>query len=359
MAQPGAPAWRGAWVLDDRGIPWSHRGYAFPTERRAHAREPLRDAYHRALASLDLRRSRQLVVGAFDEGVSPGRLYVDVIRPVLERLARRRTGVPTTTSDRLVLSSVQAALAVLAARPVEGARMRGEGRQALVSVGAAPMDALDGQVIVDTLTADGWTVTEVAAGTDASIVASMARERHVQLVVMPTSNPADLLLSAQTYTLLRRMADPPVIVASSFGHPDETRRARAAGADAFVNDPDDLLRFVDRRLPASGGRNWGVQLRRLGDTLVVAPTGDLDENSVRRLRQVVDSRVGSFESLVIDSRDIASVSALGMDALGDWLRDAAVTGRSHRVLPGSLLEEALATTPLEATLLAEPADAGA
>jgi CheY-like chemotaxis protein len=264
-----------------------------------------------------------------------------------------------TASDRLVRGSVQAALAVVAGRPVEGAAMRGEGRQALVSVGAAPLDALDGQVIVDTLCGDGWTVTEIAAGEDAHEVVRMAVERHVQHVVMPTSNAADLLLSAATYTLLRRMADPPVIVACSFGRPTDDRRARAAGADAFVSDPDDLLRYIDRCLPAEGIRNWGVSLRRLGDTLVVAPTGDLDAGNVRRLRQVVDSRAGSFEQLVIDGRDIASVDETGARTLRDWLLHAAVAGRSHRVLPGPLLEAAYAGEPLETGLRAEPYDAGA
>jgi CheY-like chemotaxis protein len=300
-----------------------------------------------------------LLVDAADRGVTLGRLYVDVVRPVLERAGAVWSSGAGTATDRLAVGSVQAALAVVAGRPVEGAAMRGEGRQALVSVGAAVLDSLDGQVIVDVLCSDGWTVTEVAAGTDAEQVAQMAGERHVQLVVMPTSNAADLLLSAATYTLLRRMPDPPVIVACAFGRATDDRRARAAGADAFVNDPDDLLRYIDRCLPTHGTRNWGVRLRRLGETLVVAPTGDLDAGSVRRLRQVVDSRVGSFESLVIDGRDVASVDGDGARTLREWLLHAAEVGRSHRVLPGPLLEAAYAGEPLESGLRAEPHDAGA
>jgi CheY-like chemotaxis protein len=299
------------------------------------------------------------MIEAAEAGTSIGRLYADVVRPALEHTGAAWADAGSSAADRLVLGSVQATLAVIAGRAVEGAAMRGEGRHAVVSVGTGSLDALDGQVIVDTLCGDGWTVTEIEAGAPAGDVAGMALDRHVQLVVMPTTNAADLLLSAQTYTLLRRMADPPMIVACAFGRPADERRARAVGADAFVSTPDDLLAHVARCLPPTGGRNWGVRLRRLGETLVVSPTGDFDEGSVMRLRQVVDSRVGSFEALVIDTRDVASVATSGAGRLLEWLQGAAAAGRSHRVLPGALLRDAFAGSPLDPTLVADPYEAGA
>jgi CheY-like chemotaxis protein len=344
----------------EAGDHWPYSAEEYPTcieetppqaERADRALQPLREAFAAALLSLDLRRSRELVLDAPDTTL--GRLYVDVVRPAIEQAGLRRPA-PDSTGSRLMFGSLQAVLGTVAARPVEGAAMRGRGREALVSVGSGPLDRLDGQVIVDVLCADGWQVTEVEAGAEAAEVAALALARHVQLVVMPTANPADLLLSAATYTLLRRLADPPVIVACSFGHPDETRRARAAGADAFVNDPDDLLRLVDRRLPAGAGRNWGVRLRRLGETLVVAPTGDLDEGSVRRLRQVVDSRSGDYAGVIVDGRDVASATLDGVEALLGWLRGAS----GHRVLPGPAVIAALHGTVLETALVAAPADAG-
>jgi CheY-like chemotaxis protein len=315
----------------------------------------LQDEYRRTLAALDLRRSRQLLVDAAGDGYSLGRLYVGVVRPALARTWDDRGA---SAAGRLLFDSAEAALGVVAARPVEGASMRGEGRHALVSVGADRLDALDGRIIADTLCADGWTVATVEAGTAASAVVELARDRHVQLVVMPTSDPADLLLSAQTYTLLRRMADPPVIVACALGRAGEARRACAIGADAFVEDPDALLDCVTRRLPAAGVRNWGVRLRRLGGTLVIAPTGDLDARSVERLRQVVDSRTASFDALVIDTRDVASVHVSGLQAVVAWLREATGAGASHRLLPGRLMDEALSGSPLDAAWLAEPLEAG-
>jgi hypothetical protein len=317
----------------------------------------LREAYGLALASGDLRASRQVALAAAEDGLSLGRLYVDVVRPAIAGAACGWSA--DSARDRLLLGSVEAMLTVVAGRPAPGAAMRGQGRSALVSVGTAPLDVLDGQVIVDTLCTDGWSVDDVPAGTDAAAVAALARDRHVQLVVMPTSNPADLLLSAQTYTLLRRMADPPVIVACSLGLPDQAGRARAAGADACAGDPDELLELVSRRLPPAGVRNWGVRLRRLGTTLVIAPTGDLDPVSVEKLRQVVESRAGSFSAVVVDTREVASASQAGTDALLAWLRGTDPQGPPHRVLPGAPLQAALAPAVLDTAWLAAEADAGA
>jgi methanogenic corrinoid protein MtbC1 len=318
----------------------------------------LREAYRAALGSSDLRQSRQLIDDAADAGTSLARIYVDVVRPALEPLCAGWEGARPSPAERLLFSSVEAALAAVASRPAVGAAMHGHGREALVSVGTGPLDALDGQVIVDVLCADGWTVKDVPAAARAEDVVSMAADGHVQLVVMPTSNAADLLLSAKTYTLLRRLADPPVIVACSLGNPGDTRRARAAGADAFANDPDDLLRFAAARLPVAGARNWGVRLRRMGETLVVAPTGDLDAASIRRLRQVVGSRAGTFDALVVDTRDVASVTHSGYDDLLTWMGEVPVDGAARRILPGGQFTNAM-RAPLDTALLATPADAGA
>lgn len=321
--------------------------------------EALRESFQRSVAALDLRRSRQVILEAADGGVTLSRLYVDVVRPTLIAVAGGGRPGAVTAGDRLVLGSVQAALAMVASRGVDGAAMRGGGRRALVSIGDAPLDELDARVIVDVLCGDGWQVSEIPVDAPAEQVASRAAAEHVQLVVMPTSNAEDLLLSATTYTMLRRLADPPLIVACSFGRPDDTRRARAAGADGFVNDADDLLRVIARRLPGRGARNWGVRLRRLGPILVVAPTGDLDAGSVRRLDEVVGSREGTFEGVVVDTRDVASVSPEGLAALLGWVRSGSDGSRRFRVVPGSLLTDALAGTVLDAALLAAPADAGA
>ena len=197
-----------------------------------------------ATVEMDLRRSRAVVNEAADAGASLSTLYVDVVRPGLVRALQTPQN---PTEARLLVESAMAALSEVASRPLDGAHMHGAGRCALVSVGGAPLDELDGQVIVDALAADGWTVEEVEATAPAEVVAATADARGVQLVVMPTANPADLLLVAAAYTLLHRLPEPPAIVACSFGRPGETSRARAAGADAFADTPGRLLAYVEER----------------------------------------------------------------------------------------------------------------
>lgn len=265
---------------------------------------------------------------AAEAGVSLSSLYVDVVRPALAGAGRE------------VVDSAAAALAEVAARPGNLAAPRGTGRGALVTIGAGPVGALDGQVLVAVLRSDGWDVEEVDADGRAEDLAELARQGSIQLVVMPSSG---------TYSLLRRLPDPPLTVVCGFGEV----AADDDDADAFVSDPDELLRFLGGRLPATGLRNWGVQLRRRSDgTLVVVPTGDLDCSSVERLRKVVASRKGSFDAFVVDARHVAAVGEDGAHALVGWLRSE----QAGRFVPGGPLQDALAADPPELRLVAEPAD---
>ena len=297
-----------------------------------------REQYAAALAARDLRGARRIALGAADDGASLASVFTEVVRPALHSVGSDWGEEGASSVQRLAFGSVRATLAVLAARPLPGRGGCGAGRDALVSVGRRPLDALDGEVIADVLTGDGWSVDEIEAGAPAADIAAQAQQRRVELVVMPTSSAADLLLSAQTYTLLRRLPDPPIIVACSLGSAAECRRARAVGADEFVDHPDRLISFVAGRLPTRGSRNWGVRFQRRGRDLVIAPTGTLDEGSVTRLRAVVDSRAGSFDGLIVDARDVATATSGGAHALLDWLE----TGPAQRLVAGDRLGATLA-----------------
>ena len=300
--------------------------------------QPLRDEYLQALGAHDLRRSRRLIVDAVDRGASPGRLYADVVRPGIHQVAGGWTAGPETSEQRLALGSVAATMALVATRRPLDSTGAGQGRRAIVSIGASALDALDGQAIVDALAADGWSVDEVVCAAEAHEVAQLAERDRVELVVMPTCSAADLLLAAKTYTLLRRLPDPPLIVACSLGSSDDGRRARSAGADALVVDVEDLLEFIGARLPPVGRRNWGVRLGRRPGLLLVAPTGVLDSMSVTRLRQVVDSREGSFGGFVVDTRNVASATPDGVTALTEWL-EARPSGGARLVADGPVADQ--------------------
>lgn len=323
---------------------------------QAAALKQLRHAYQAALAGFDLRRSRELLLAAAGDGIGLGRMYADVVRPSLRTVAAADEAGGGSPTGRLVLGSVRATLAVLASAPADGAPRCGEGRTVLVSVGGEELDLLDGQVIMDVLALDGWTVEAFSPADDPVELAARSARRRVELVVMPTSRPTDLLRSVATYTQLRRLDDPPIIVACSFGHPDEARRARAAGADDFATDPDALLTVLDRRLPAAGHRAWGMKLRRVAETLIVTPTGDLDSAGVARLRAVVDSRLGTFDRLVLDAGKVGTAELHAVQELLDWMAAAAAVGRVHRLVAGEQVRPLLAGLDVQPQLLARPAD---
>jgi anti-anti-sigma regulatory factor len=87
---------------------------------------------------------------------------------------------------------------------------------------------------------------------------------------------------------------------------------------------------------------WGVRLERVGRAIVVSPRGVLDGAQVQRLRDVLESRHGAYESVVVDLREIDGV---GLDGLGllleqqAWAREQ---GIPLAVVPGTVAREALA-----------------
>jgi anti-anti-sigma regulatory factor len=87
---------------------------------------------------------------------------------------------------------------------------------------------------------------------------------------------------------------------------------------------------------------WGVRLERVGRAIVVAPTGRFDAPEVQRLREVLESRQGAYESVVVDLRDVVDVGAPGLELLLEqqkWARDQ---GIDLAVVPGPAAQQALA-----------------
>jgi ABC-type transporter Mla MlaB component len=73
-----------------------------------------------------------------------------------------------------------------------------------------------------------------------------------------------------------------------------------------------------QRLPGPGLRRWGVRLSRAGHALTLAPTGRLDGTSVTRLADVALTRMGTFDRLLIDLRDLAEIDVAGVRDLAGW-----------------------------------------
>ena len=284
------------------------------TSRVAVSAVALASDFRESLTAMDVASARRIVAEALTDGAAPGRLYVEVVRPVLSELSLEGQGM----HGRVLAVGCKAIFAELVgALPIT--ERAGPGRAALLSCRTNGIERVDGDLAIDFLEADGWAVQHLHGPEAALSLGPTARPGSVELAVAVVGGPEDALRLAPACTLLRRLPDPPVVLLCDFtGRSDWPTASVALGADAFVSDPQDLVVQAASRLPANGVRRWGVQISRRGDSLVLTPTGRLDLASAERLADVVRSRIGTFARVVIDLRDLAEFSSGGVEDVCGW-----------------------------------------
>ncbi len=270
-------------------------------------------SFRAAVDAPDISGARGLIAAAADDGVPGGTLYVDVVRPALAALA----GPEQSARSRLAAGIGEAVIADLVRR-LPTAQRGAARRAAVLSCRTTGIEAVDGNLVMDYLEADGWNVDPL--GEDA-LGPALGELHHgaVELAVAVISGPEDALRLAPACTALRRLADPPVIVLCDFsGRPSSVAAPAALGADAVAHDPEELLRSAAGHLPGPGRRRWGVRLSRMDGTLLMAPTGRLDATSAERLADVALTRVGTYSRLVLDLGEVAEIEPDGVRALAAW-----------------------------------------
>src|SRR3954451_21113653 len=94
-------------------------------------------------------------------------------------------------------------------------------------------------------------------------------------------------------------------------------------------------------MAAADGSAWGVRIERVGRAIVVAPSGRFDAAEVERLRGVLESRHGAYESVVVDLRDVHDVGEPGLALLLEQQAWAHAQGIQLAVVPGPDVEAAL------------------
>ena len=141
---------------------------------------------------------------------------------------------------------------------------------------------------------------------------------RVEALVVPVADAAQLLASQRALSLIRRLNAPPLIVGGTFA--TSAGATPSVGADHVIGDTDALAPLLRRRLSGGGGSAvpWGVRLHRDGTTLVVAPFGLLDATTVSRLREIVETRRTLYPAILIDLRELDSLSSSGLTALAAW-----------------------------------------
>lgn len=265
--------------------------------------------FAQALSVPDVKLARRLVVGSLESGCSPGRLYVEVIRPALSACELDGSGIEAQLFASLG-RTIMADLVRFLPATVGG----GDGRTALLTCGVSTIEQLDALVVTDFLEADGWVVQRLHGPRAALDLGPASRADGIELAVAVVAGPEQSLRLAPACTEMHRLPDPPVCLLCDFtGRLDWPGASAALGADAFISDPQELLWEAAGRLPAGVTRRWGVSIARRHGALVLAPTGRLDDTSARRLADVVQSRAGTFTRLIVDLRDLAEVSRRGIE----------------------------------------------
>jgi hypothetical protein len=282
--------------------------------RRAVAPQILRDP-------VALREAMEAALGASS---GAGAVYRDVLRPFLAAVGDDGGGASGPAADgrrAVARSAAQAALAELgAAVPTSD---EGLGRRAAVIVPGGVVGELDGRALADALDAGGWSTQLVGlAGREADDVRDELLAARIELLVVPVADAAQVLASQRALSLIRRLNAPPLIVGVTFASGAD---APSVGADHVIGDADALPPLLRRRLGGGGDGPggagvvpWGVRLHREGTTLVVAPSGLLDATTVGRLREIVETRRTLYPAILIDLRELDSLSSSGLCALAAW-----------------------------------------
>jgi hypothetical protein len=294
---------------------------------------------------------REALEAALAQGETAGATYRDLLRPFLAAVGDAGGGPHGDDRRAVTRSAAQAALAELSA--VLPPSDEGLGRRAAVLVPAGVGGELDGRALADALDAGGWSAALVGLDRDAEQIRDEVVSARVELLVVPVADAAQVLASQRALSLIRRLNAPPLVVGVAFS---ASEAASSVGADHVVGDSDALPALLRRRLGAGGAAAvpWGVRLHREDATLVVCPSGLLDATTVARLREIVETRRTLYPEILIDLRELGSLSPSGLTALSTWSTETPWPP-TVSALPDPRTTTALATAGLTGTIPFAPA----
>ena len=290
--------------------------------QQSQMRRSLQEDVRTALSEGDLRRCHDLMVEAHGAGAPPLWLFVHVMRPALA--AARPSWLPAEAAERegeAVRSLVHTFGELLGET---SARRAGAGRRAVLIGEKEGPGLLDRQVLTDLLERDGWMVSAVAP--DRRDIGRLVEQLEPAAVVF-TGDVPDGVAQQRIRERLPNLDSRPLLVRCLLEPADQGGAALRLEIDAAEPEGvgiDRVLERLARRFDDAGLAAWGVSMRRAsGEVLVVTPSGHLDAANCERLREVVESRRGSFSSVVLNLRELSSSEE---PALGDLLRWAADEG---------------------------------
>jgi methanogenic corrinoid protein MtbC1 len=207
----------------------------------------IRGAYLDALLAGDSTRARHVIDAAADSGAI-AELYLRVLQPVMEDVGTLWSAGHVNVAQEHYATAITAGVMVHL-----GSRWRRaptSGRLAVVSCSPGERHQLGSQMVSDFLEAAGWEVLPLGADVPTEDLVALVELERPDVVAMSTSMREQLPTVVHTLGELRRIDPRPYLVVGGrawFDLGDE--RARAAGADARVLDPAQLVATVQERFP--------------------------------------------------------------------------------------------------------------
>jgi MerR family transcriptional regulator, light-induced transcriptional regulator len=225
-----------------------------PSRTIAGARDldDVRRRYLEHLLAPDGRRAWSVIAEALDDGVAPGRIYLDVLTPTMVEIGTlwetARIGV---AQEQLATQITQTVLARLAPSLEDAAAaFARDGRRRLALVAGTPgeLHAIGARMVADFLEGAGWDVLLLGGDAPAAELVALAARRRPDVVALSTSLSFNLLSAQRVFKRLRELDAPPLLVAGGRAYERLPDRVLLAGADLFAADPEALLRELSLRL---------------------------------------------------------------------------------------------------------------
>lgn len=202
----------------------------------------------------DARLAWIVIVEALDEGIAPGRVYLEVLAPAMVEIGRLwETAQIGVAQEHLATQITQTVLARLA--PSLEQAVVAQPRLALVSGTPHELHAIGTRMVADFLEAAGWEVLLLGPDAPQDEILDLARSRRPDVVALSTSLSFNLLAAGRVFAALRaQCSPPPLLVAGGRAYEDDADRALLMGADVFARDPETLIAELSARLPARTAR---------------------------------------------------------------------------------------------------------
>ena len=214
----------------------------------------VRERYLEHILTPDARVAWGVIAGALDDGVAPGRLYLEVLTPAMVEVGRLwETAQIGVAQEHLATQITQTVLARLA--PSMEQQIAQQPRLALVSGTPHELHGIGARMVGDFLEAAGWDVLLLGPDAPQDEIVALAQQRAPDVVALSTSLSFNLLSAGRTFAALRAHCEPvPLLVAGGRAYEDDAERAELMGADVFAADPATLIAELAARLPPPTAR---------------------------------------------------------------------------------------------------------